>query len=69
MMLEARLGGSVLGQYHLLFSFINMRLCPMNIEALYQTVLLLEIHFLKWILLLQVGERWKVPLSWAHQIH
>lgn len=46
-----------------------MRLCPMNIEALYQTVLLLEIHFLKWILLLQVGERWKVPLSWAHQIH
>lgn len=57
MVLEASLGGSVLGQYYLLFSFISMRLCPMYIEALYQTVLLLEIHVLKWILLLQVGER------------
>lgn len=57
MVLEARLGGSVLGQYQLLFSFISMRLCPMNIEALHQTILLLEIHCLKWILLLQVGER------------
>lgn len=57
MVLEARLGGSVLGQYYLLFSFISMRLRPAYIEALYQTVLLLEIHVLKWILLLQMEER------------
>lgn len=57
MELEAMLGGSILGQYCLLFAVLSVpNRVPVCIEGLYQTVLLLEIHFSKCILL-HVGEK------------
>lgn len=57
MELEAMLGGSVLGQYCLLFAVLSVpNHIPVCTEGLYQTFLLLEIHFSKCILL-QVGEK------------